>query len=403
MKTKLSSLMPFIALPLLFAALFSNGCVAEKRGDSSFQSQAAQEDRGIGRIQKMRDQAVSTRVGRWAVVVGISDYQYDSMWDPGRGIPDLQFAHKDAESFARFLLSPAGGAFPPDKVVLLTDGRATVKEVRKAVGDFLARSLEDDLVIFYFAGHGAADPRNPDNLYLLCHDTEPGNFYGTAFPMWEIDTAISRTIRSEKVVVLTDACHSAGVGLRGNENASRFNKYMAKLADSKQGITKITASRADQLSQERVFPGIGGHGVFTYYLLEGLNGRADDNRDGFVTMKEAYDYLYDRVRSDTRHSQNPWASPYVSDDIPMGVVDRQVLAAIEARTQQGGAISSHPHPLSPRTGTLARHPGPGPRRQRRGPETRPGQARQERPPLRPCPWRKPSSSDRTNTNPTPWP
>ena len=308
------------------------------------------EKRSITIIQKMRTQAVSRRVGRWAVVVGISDYKYDIRRDPARGIPDLKYANRDARAFAKFLMSPGGGAFSPERVLLLTDHKATVKEVRKAIGDFLAQSLEEDLVILFYAGHGAPDPKNPENLYLLCHDTEPGNYYGTALPMWEIDIALSRTIRSRRVFVFADACHSAGVGgTRAVSVSDRLNKYMKQLAGSKMGVTKITASRSDELSQEREFPE-GGHGVFTYYLIKGLQGEADDNRDGFVTTKEAFDYLYDKVRSETRHSQNPWASAYVSPDIPLGIVDSQVLAAIRSRAEamkERPSLSEKPYRPSP--------------------------------------------------------
>jgi len=160
--------------------------------------------------------------------------------------------------------------------------------------------------------------------------------------------ALNRTIRSKRVFVFADACHSAGVGgSRGKSASKEFNEYMQRLAGSKEGVTKITASRADELSQERDNLG-GGHGVFTYYLLQALSGKADENRDGFVTMTEAYDYLYDRVRSDTRHSQNPWASSYVSPDIPLGIVDSQVLAAIESRSKtQKKRAAQPPKPYRP--------------------------------------------------------
>jgi len=319
---------------LITTLCYLSGCVSgpEKSDKTSSEEpeKAAISERRIT-VQELRTQAVSRRIGRWAVVVGISDYQYDTRRDPEKGIPNLKYAHRDAQTFAEFLISPAGGAFSPDQVRLLINQQATVKEVRKAIGDFLAQSLEDDLVILFFAGHGTPDPKNPKNLYLLCYDTEPGNFYGTALPMWEIDVALTRTIRSKRVFVLADACHSAGVaGTRAIAPANQFNKYIEAIAQSKKGITKITASRADELSQERKFPD-GGHGVFTHYLIEGLKGPADENADGFVTMKEAYNFLYDRVRSTTRHSQNPWASAYVSADIPLGIVDQQVLKAIEAR------------------------------------------------------------------------
>jgi len=315
----------------MLLVLFLLGCASGKRPGVR-PPKPPKDDRAIDVVQKMRTQAVSPRVGRWAVVIGISDYKYDTRRDPVKGIPDLRFADRDARAFAQFLMSPEGGAFPADHVVLLTDRNATIKEVRKAISDFLARSLEDDLVIIFYAGHGIPDPKSPENLYLAAFDTEPGNYYGTALPMWEIDVALNRTIRSKRVFVFADACHSAGVGgSRGKSASKEFNEYMQRLAGSKEGVTKITASRADELSQERDNLG-GGHGVFTYYLLEALTGKADENRDGFVTMTEAYEYLYDQVRSDTRHSQNPWASSYVSSDIPLGIVDSQVLAAIEARS-----------------------------------------------------------------------
>ena len=321
----------FVVLSFMLLALFLLGCASEK-GPAVRPPKPPKDDRAIDVVQKMRRQAVSRRVGRWAVVIGISDYKYDTHRDPVKGIPDLRFADRDARAFAQFLMSPEGGAFPADHVRLLTDRKATIKEVRKAIGDFLARSLEDDLVIIFYAGHGIPDPKSPENLYLAAYDTEPGNYYGTALPMWEIDVALNRTIRSKRVFVFADACHSAGVGgSRGKSVSKEFNEYMQRLAGSKEGVTKITASRADELSQERDNLG-GGHGVFTYYLLQALSGKADENRDGFVTMTEAYEYLYDRVRSDTRHSQNPWASSYVSPDIPLGIVDSHVLAAIEARS-----------------------------------------------------------------------
>ena len=343
-----------LSLLLILSLILMSGCVSgiESRQNSfkiATNSSAEQGRTIVVTSPELRKTAVSRKVGRWAVVVGISDYLYDTNWNPRRGIPDLQYAHRDAEAFARFLMSPEGGAFPPDRVMLLTDEQATIKEVRKGIGDFLAGSLEDDVVIIYFAGHGAPDPRNLDNLYLVCHDTEPGNYYGTAFPMRDIDDAIKYNIKSKRIFVLADACHSAGVGgTRGQDAAEKINIYMEKLAESREGVTKVTASRANQLSMEREFPEEGGHGLFTYYLLEALKGEGDNNQDGFVTMNEAYDYLSDKVCSDSHHSQNPWSSPYVSTDIPLGIVDKSALYDIklrqEAQATETAAKSVYPTP-----------------------------------------------------------
>ncbi|MBP6185223.1 MAG: hypothetical protein KA479_09805, partial [Saprospiraceae bacterium] len=54
----------------------------------------------------------------WAVVVGISDYQ-------DKDIPDLRFAHKDAEAFALWLQSPAGGSLDGDQLQVLINDKAT--------------------------------------------------------------------------------------------------------------------------------------------------------------------------------------------------------------------------------------------------------------------------------------
>ena len=340
-----------IVFGFVVAALWVAGCGGEAKYIPK-ESSPIKDDRAINVVQKMRTQAVSPKVGRWAVVIGISDYKYDTRWNRRKGIPDLQFADRDAKAFAEFLMSPQGAAFQPDHVLLLTNKKATVNEVRNAIGGFLAKSLEDDLVIIFYAGHGVPDPENPENLYLACYDTVPGKYYGTAFPMWGIDDALRRTIHSKRVFVFADACHSAGVGgARGKSVSKKFNEYMDRLAGSKEGVTKITASRADELSLEKDYLG-GGHGVFTYYLLEALRGEADDNKDGFVTMAEAYDYLYDKVRSETRHSQKPWASGYVSSDIPLGIVDAQVLAVIadRAKTQKQETIqAAAPYRLTPVT------------------------------------------------------
>ncbi|MCP4688113.1 MAG: caspase family protein, partial [Desulfobacterales bacterium] len=152
-----------VCILLLIIALCLAGCVPVDRASSRGSTELGGGSVGsapVPDVREMRRRAVDREIGRWAVVVGISDYKYDNHRNP-KGVPDLRFAHRDAKAFADFLLSPSGGAFAPDHVLLLTDGRATVKEVRKAIGGFLARSLERDLVIIYFSGHGAPDPNDP--------------------------------------------------------------------------------------------------------------------------------------------------------------------------------------------------------------------------------------------------
>lgn len=99
-----------------------------------------------------------------AVIIGISDYQ-----DPG--IPDLLYAHKDAQAFAAYLQSPAGGSLPDENIRLLINQQATMAAIAGELDWLVEASGENDIAIIYFAGHGdveAKTARQPG--FLLAYD-----------------------------------------------------------------------------------------------------------------------------------------------------------------------------------------------------------------------------------------
>jgi len=176
---------------------------------------------------------------------------------------------------------------------------------------FLDQAIDIDLVIIYFAGHGAPDPARPGNMYLLTYDSDPSSLGTTGFPMWDINTALARYISAKRVVVYTDACHSGGIsasfatrGLQTTEQ-NLVNQILIDLSKSKEGIVVFTASAAGEVSQE--YPEMG-HGVFTYYMLEGLEGKADYNNDYTVTINELMQYVEEQVKRKTHGAQNPTRS-----------------------------------------------------------------------------------------------
>ncbi|MEK7309723.1 MAG: L,D-transpeptidase family protein [Planctomycetota bacterium] len=261
-------------------------------------------------------------IERWAVVVGISDYKNNP------AVTDLKYADRDAQSFYDFLVSPQGGCFKTENIQLLLNQKATVSNLRSALGTFLGKTADKDLVVIYMAGHGAPDPKKWENLYFLTHDADLDSLPNTAYPMDDLTRDLQRYIKAKKVIVITDACHSAAVSggmiaMRGNEGY-RVNDYLKKLAESREGCTFITASRAGEGSQESEKWG-SGHGVFTHFLLEGLKGKADRNGDGFITMKEAYDYLYPKVQRESENGQAPFASAYLDNSIPIGICEPEKI------------------------------------------------------------------------------
>ena len=259
---------------------------------------------------------------RWAVVVGIAEYKAR-----GDKLESLKYADKDARAFRDFLVSEAGGGFAPDHVLLLTNEEATTRDIRKGLFTFLKSAIREDLVVVFFSGHGAGDPDRPENLYLLTYDTDAEDISGTAFPMDDVKKALANTIEAQRVVVLADACHSGGVanagGTKGIRVATRndaINRYWAELSKTGPGRVIFASSQRDEVSQEDARWG-GGHGVFTWVLLEGLKGAADADGDGIVTIGEAIRYTDEHVRRETRSAQHPTVAGEQYDaKLPMGVL-----------------------------------------------------------------------------------
>jgi hypothetical protein len=238
---------------------------------------------------------------QWAVVIGAGRYESPE-------VPRLRYTVPDAEGLYQILIGPAG--FKQEHVLLLTDRterKPTLRNIKWALGTFLARSAKkDDTVFIFFAGHGAPEvdqqgvERDGLAKYLVPIDAEPDDLYSTALPMDELQTIFNR-IEAERVVVFLDACYSGAAG--GRTFASKKTRamnvddlFLERLTRSK-GRAILTASRSAEVSLE--LPELG-HGVFTYYLMQGLKGAADLNHDGIVTLQELYEYLEQQVTQKAR-------------------------------------------------------------------------------------------------------
>jgi hypothetical protein len=263
---------------------------------------------------------------RWAVVIGVGQYDHAS-------IPPLRYATRDAEAVYRFLTTKGG--YARDNVVLLTDTseqKPTLQNIRRALGDFLYRKPgRDDMVLIYYAGHGApevdATGAEGDGIakYLIPRNADPESLYSSALPMDEIQRIFSR-IQSERVVLLLDTCYSGTAGGRtfarqqmrsGNLN----DQFLERLTRSK-GRVIITAAGPNEVALETSELG---HGVFTYYVLQGLAGEADRDTDGVVTVSELYDYVEQQVDRKARAAggrQRPLMKGEIEGTLPLSRVGR---------------------------------------------------------------------------------
>jgi hypothetical protein len=258
---------------------------------------------------------------KFAIIIGVSLYKYHD-----GGLNDLGYADADARAIRDFLQRREGGGFSPSDVLYLENAQATINAVRQAMSSFLAKAGRDDLLFIFLASHGAPDPYDPSKLYFLLHDTKVADMANTALPMRELQEELEARVRAERVVVLIDTCHSAGlsgkqiVGTRALEN-NLVNLYATKLY-KEEGRAVLTSSDVSEVSQESAQWG-GGHGVFTYALLEAFRGAADTNLDRLITAGELFNYVRDRVALETSFQQNPTALPGLNADLTLAAVAKR--------------------------------------------------------------------------------
>ena len=258
--------------------------------------------KAIGVGQAGHRPSVVVSPSRWAVVIGINDYD-----DPA--IPDLHYAENDARAVRSVLVHPGYGAFPKQRVRLLLGKadpalgaeRATARNIRGALNWLVTHTGKNDLVVLYYSGHGAPEHRY---YYWISVDAQMRDLDSTAVPNYFIQRKL-RDITSERVVSFIDCCEGAGtvpdlrvalgVRPRGVGVASRFvENFKGK------GRVTITASDEGQQSLELAeFQ----QGLFTYYLVKALQGDADTaggSADGFITLEEVWTYLRASVMRKSR-------------------------------------------------------------------------------------------------------
>jgi tetratricopeptide (TPR) repeat protein len=256
----------------------------------------AQQTRGIKPVAPKFSKKGTTR----AVIVGISDYQ-----DPD--ISDLKYAHKDAEVFARYLLSTSGGSVPKKNIRLLLNEQATGAQISNALDRLLDSCKAGDLTIIYFAGHGDLESRLTGQLgYLLPWDSPSRSYWMNGLKVIDLQNVINTLVlvNKSKVILISDACHSGN--LAGN-TIGGSSSTLRSLIELSKNQTLVLSCQPDEISLEGEQWG-GGRGLFSFYFIEGLYGLANLNTDSLVTVLEIERYLQDHVIPEAEkldHTQTP--------------------------------------------------------------------------------------------------
>ena len=238
----------------------------------------------------------------YAVVVGISGYQNSS-------IPRLTYADKDATLFAEWLQSKAGGSVPSYRIDLFTNENATISNVYTALDRLKLQAHENDIIYFYFSGHGDIETRDTISKgYLLAWNSPATNYRNNAISVADINenANVLTTINKAKVIIITDACHSGKM-------AGDFYKGRQLTASNLQLVlnnqVRLASCEANEEAAEGPYWGEG-RGVFSYYLLRGLQGLATPEGNGVIKLNSLETFMNASFRSDKnlileKHKQNP--------------------------------------------------------------------------------------------------
>ena len=229
-----------------------------------------------------------------ALVVGINEYR-------SQNIEKLKFAAGDARAI-RDRVIPRIPAYQAH-VNFLADDQATRRRILRGL-DELAAARENDTVLIYFSLHGVTD-KSRSNGFLVPYDADPEDVETTGVAVQMLLQKVN-AIKANRVFVLLDACFS-GTATSGWAGGSRTFSYGAtakagvnlptdiyEAVKSQQGHFVLSASQPSQPALELRNLG---HGLFTYFVLEGLEGAAADANTGAVDVFDLYKYVSRHVEA----------------------------------------------------------------------------------------------------------
>ena len=243
--------------------------------------------------------AAAKHVKIWAVIVGAAQYE---------NIHQLEYTDDDAMKIYDFLVSPNGGSLPTHQIELLLDQAVTKSKVLEAVHRIYLQADQNDVILFYFSGHGIKDaflPIDSDGLFERIEHKDIRRFINLS--------------KAKHKLIIADACHAGTFSYNSGSLAGFLRKYYDAFEASSGGIALLMSSRGDEFSYEdQRF----GSGIFSYFLIEALRGAADQDDNGIITLAEAFEYVNKKVTHFTAGAQTPTLSGAYDEDMPVAIVKK---------------------------------------------------------------------------------
>ena len=253
------------------------------------------------------DEQPHRRGSMWVFAVGVSQYHNPAI--------DLEYGDNDAVTLAAAFQQLGKGVFDGVKTDVLVNQQVTKQSILTQMPAFFAQASSDDTGIVALMGHGATES---GTFYFVPYPADLSNLATEGLPVSDFANAVHQfSIRLAKTVIIVDTCHAAALNFR-----MRGLDVLAKPRPRARGVSLVgdlsprmpntyilSSSESDEDSWEDAsyrLPGEQkGHGVFTYALLEGLDGGAA-GKDGTIKVLDLFSYATDKVEEKTGSKQIPY-------------------------------------------------------------------------------------------------
>jgi uncharacterized caspase-like protein len=254
----------------------------------------------------------------WVLAVGVSQYQ-----DPRI---NLRHADHDAYRIAQVLELQEGVLFREVVTKVLVNEQATRANIITQMSDFLGQAAPRDVILIFMAGHGL-QARQTGTYYFVPHNANIENLAYEGLSMHDFDEAVKRlSANVDKLMLWMDTCHSgaATVAARGMS----VGEDLTAALEQASGQYVLSASKAGEESLEDDSFRLPGedraHGAFSYSLLRGMRGEAQDTAK-VVWLGDLFSHVSREVPRLTKGKQHPHFS-ISGTDLPIFVRDKTVLA-----------------------------------------------------------------------------
>lgn len=238
-----------------------------------------------------------------AVVIGISKFKND--------IPPIAYARRDAETMKQYLLTTLG--YREKNIQTFYDEEATVTELKSYFSSKMRSKIKQgvsDVFVFY-SGHGTPDT-NTQEPYFVPYNFDQSDPVNTGLAANDLYKQLGE-LGAKSVTIVLDSCFS-GKSSDGKQLITGVSAGLLKSKDPFFGVKHGVLLTAATKEQPASWYEKKQHGLFTYYFLQGLQGAADYNKDGVITVEELSAFTRNKVSEQALSMYNREQTPEVKGD-----------------------------------------------------------------------------------------